>query len=87
MTNSPTYRAAFASFVAEQLAEQLDEHGACDSDLECPCCGDVGAVPDAAGYYTDGQCLVCGCPGWVSIDLDNTAWINSGDEPCKVGHD
>jgi hypothetical protein len=55
--------------------------------LECDCCGDAGAYPDADGLYGDGQELVCGCPGWVSIDdVDEppVAWINDdSDEPCR----
>ena len=36
--------------------------------LECPCCGDCGAFPDADGLYEDGQALLCECPGHVSAD-------------------
>ena len=50
--------------------------------LECPCCGDDGAVSDSAGLFRDGQALICGCPGWVSVGEDDYPWINSGDEPC-----
>jgi hypothetical protein len=56
--------------------------------LECDCCGDVGAYPDANGCYSDGQELICGCPGWVSIDdagadpAEHAAWINNDWEPC-----
>jgi hypothetical protein len=50
--------------------------------LECPCCGDDGAMSGADGLFYDGQHLVCGCPGWVSVDEDEGAWINNGDEPC-----
>ncbi len=50
--------------------------------LECPCCGDDGAISDAEGCFVDGQPLVCGCPGWVSVDEDLDAWINNGDAPC-----
>jgi hypothetical protein len=49
--------------------------------LECPCCGDDGAVSDAQGWFSDGQPLICGCPGWVSVDEDE-AWINACNEPC-----
>jgi hypothetical protein len=27
--------------------------------------------------------LMCGCPGWVSVDEDGDAWINNGDAECK----
>lgn len=50
--------------------------------LECPCCGDVGATPDAHGLYDDGDGLECGCAGWVSV-CEGDAWINNGDSPCK----
>lgn len=52
--------------------------------LECPCCGDVGVEPNAEGDYVDGQTLICGCPGWVSVSdgEDESCWINNGDEPC-----
>jgi len=54
--------------------------------LECPCCGDDGAVSDSEGYFTDGQALICGCPGWVSVDSDldgfSEVCINNGDAPC-----
>jgi hypothetical protein len=50
--------------------------------LECPCCGDNGAASDGEGCFWDGQLLICGCPGWVSVDEDGEAWINSGDAPC-----
>lgn len=54
--------------------------------LECPCCGDDGAESDAAGLFYDGQSLICGCVGWVSVDEDGEVWINNGDEvcPCQV---
>ena len=52
--------------------------------LECPCCGDDGAESDEAGYFHDGQSLICGCPGWVSVDSegDEEPSINNGDESC-----
>lgn len=52
--------------------------------LECPCCGDDGAESDGEGCFYDGQALICGCPGLVSVDADDSddPWINSGDEPC-----
>lgn len=52
-------------------------------DLECPCCGDTGAVADRDGCFEDGQSLICGCPGQVSVDSEEPAWINNGDDPCQ----
>ncbi len=49
--------------------------------LECPCCGCDGAKSDADGYFTDGQPLLCGCSGWVSVSEDDV-FINNGDEAC-----
>ncbi len=51
--------------------------------LECPCCGDDGAVSDDNGEFYDGQVLICGCPGWVSVNGDEDPWINNGDAPCQ----
>lgn len=45
------------------------------SELECPCCGDVGAYSGAGGYYYDGQPLVCGCDGHVSVDSEEDPYI------------
>jgi hypothetical protein len=39
--------------------------------LECPSCGNVGAVADAEGMFTDGQPLVCGCRGLVSCSPED----------------
>jgi hypothetical protein len=50
--------------------------------LECPCCGDDGAVADADGLFHDEQPLTCGCPGLVHVDDDGDVWINNGDDPC-----
>ena len=50
--------------------------------LECPCCGDEGAVADDRGEFFDGQPLVCGCPGHVTLDGESEPWINNGDSPC-----
>ena len=52
--------------------------------LECPCCGDDGAAADGEGWFFDGQPLICGCSGWVSVnaDEDDDPWINNGDAPC-----
>ena len=56
-------------------------------DLECPCCGNDGAVADSNGEFYDEQPLICGCPGWVSVEEDGEASIHNGEEPCEAGHD
>ena len=53
-------------------------------ELECPCCGDVGAFADHDGFFYDGQPLVCGCDGWVSADEDG-CYIVADD--CEQDHD
>lgn len=63
---------------AELLAEveQLrNELWRLRSTLECPGCGDVGAIGDKHNLFTDGQELVCGCKGWVSVDAESPAEI------------
>ena len=55
------------------------------TDLECPCCGDVGALSDAEGQYYDGQGLICGCPGHVCVEEDGDVWINSLEEEYAGG--
>lgn len=50
--------------------------------LECPCCGDDGAEADTDGLFYDGQRLICGCAGWVSVDAENEPFINNGDRDC-----
>jgi hypothetical protein len=35
-----------------------------------------------AGEFFDGQSLICGCPGLVSVDEDGDVWINNGDAEC-----
>jgi hypothetical protein len=53
-----------------------------DDYLECPCCGDVGAEPHTDGDYYDGDPLLCGCNGSVSLDEEG-AWIRISDcEEC-----
>lgn len=53
--------------------------------LECPCCGDDGAFPNANGLYYDEQALVCGCLGLVAVDEDGVAYISINDtEPCPT---
>lgn len=50
--------------------------------LECPCCGDEGALPDEDGYYYDGQILVCGCSGAISVTEDDV-YISLWDTECS----
>jgi hypothetical protein len=58
------------------------------SYIECPCCGEEGAETDSNGEYFDGQLLICGCPGIVSVSEDDEEpWINNGDTPCEKCHD
>lgn len=52
------------------------------TELECHCCGDVGAVSDAHGLYADGQGLVCGCDGHVSLDAGTPAHVVAYECPC-----
>lgn len=44
-------------------------------ELECPCCGNVGAVADADGMFVDGQALVCICLGHVSCDWETEPYV------------
>lgn len=50
--------------------------------LECPCCGDTALDDPGGDGYLDGTPIECGCPGWVSVEPDGEAWVNSGNEPC-----
>jgi len=55
-----------------------------ESYLECPCCGDDGAESDEQGLFADGDSLICGCNGWVSVDRETDPYITLGDEPCPL---
>lgn len=48
-------------------------------DLECPCCGDVGAL----WPQLDGDPLICGCKGHVSCDAEEPPYINADDCGCN----
>lgn len=72
-------RAAALRLVLDALPTR--EHA---TTLECPCCGDDGAVADANGEFHDGQRLVCGCNGLVSVDADDV-YISIGIDPCPDG--
>lgn len=50
--------------------------------IECTCCGDIGAVSNAEGYYYDGQKLVCGCVGAVSCDAETEPYISIFECDC-----
>jgi hypothetical protein len=52
--------------------------------MECPCCGCEGAEADEHGEFYDGQPLICGCNGHVSVDPDGMH-ISIGDDPCPAG--
>jgi hypothetical protein len=52
------------------------------TELECPCCGDVGARANAEGYFIYGQPLVCGCNGQVVGDAETALDIDVDDCPC-----
>lgn len=55
--------------------------------LDCPCCGaDVAARADDDGYFYDGQLLLCGCKGHVSMDAEDLDPFVSVSE-CDVNHD
>ena len=57
-------------------------------ELECTCCGDVGAVSDPRGYFSDGQDLVCECIGSVSVDAETDPYIITyctDTEGCACG--
>ena len=44
--------------------------------VECPNCGDVAAECMA----TDGDPLMCGCPGHISVDAESELSVNIDDE-------
>ena len=50
------------------------------STLECPSCGDDGAESDDEGYFYDGQGLVCGCSGHVSVSEGEDPRISIDDD-------
>lgn len=51
--------------------------------IVCPCCGCVGAEPNAKGLVYDGQPLLCGCAGHVSCDVETAPYIWVSDtDPC-----
>jgi len=51
--------------------------------IECPCCGAIGAISDKDGLFSDGQPLVCGCKGMVSLDAETEPDINIDDCDCS----
>jgi hypothetical protein len=46
--------------------------------IECPCCGWVAAE----GVCQDGQHLLCGCNGFVSLCSETEPYIVIMDEDC-----
>lgn len=79
----PTLEYIGQRFVDEHVRKRVEMS---ETTLECPCCGDDGAV-SKDGLFHDGQSLVCGCVGWVSVDENGDVWINNGDDqcPCQAG--
>jgi hypothetical protein len=53
------------------------------TELDCPCCGDVGAEADKAGLFYDGQELICGCKGSVCCDSETEAYVLVDDCDCQ----
>lgn len=53
-------------------------------ELECPCCGDTGAISDERGLFHDGQKTACGCIGSVSCDSETEPWLNIEGQ-CEGG--
>lgn len=49
-----------------------------DSYLECPCCGDIAAV----GLMGDGDDLLCGCVGSVSVDGEAAPYVMADECRC-----
>ncbi len=66
--------ARLAHYWAERV--RLYEDG-----LECPCCGDVGAVPDSSGYFIDGQDTICDRIAITPAMLESI----EGGEPLACG--
>ena len=52
-------------------------------EIECPCCGDVGAEADDEGMFMDGQALVCGFEGHVTCDTEEEPDILILDCECS----
>ena len=46
--------------------------------LECCCCGDDAAI----GEVYDGQPLLCGCKGHVSVDTESEPYVLISEEGC-----
>ena len=63
------------------MPQQQEDETRVRATIKCPCCGDVGAEADEHGLFVDGQSLICGCAGWLSVTEDD-AWVNNGGEPC-----
>lgn len=58
--------------------------------LDCPCCGGAGAE-SADGLFREGDPLICGCDGFVSIDdgdadpARHEAYVYADDCECGGG--
>ena len=55
-----------------------------DLTIECPCCGDDACYGQDGELVTDGQPLMCGCKGHMSVDSESEpeAWV---DDACDCG--
>ena len=66
----------------EQLRRENARLRAALVTLECPCCGNVGAI---ATYFEDGQETICGCGGTVFADGDAYIVVSEcGNAACAA---
>ena len=61
-----------------RIAELEAELAKAPCSLECPCCGSIAATEP----FVDGQPLLCGCEGQVSVDGETEPWANGCDCTC-----
>lgn len=61
---------------ASNVEPHMTETDAGGGELECPGCGDVAA----RGIVHDGQKLLCGCDGWISLDAESPPHVCMGDD-------
>lgn len=59
------------------LEAELEELKAA-SRIECPCCGKTAAE----GMVSDGDALLCGCDGAISVDGEYAPYANAYDCEC-----
>lgn len=53
-----------------------------DWTMECPCCGYDAAHGMKGELVSDGQELLCGCKGWISVDSESEPSVNAYDCDC-----